>query len=101
MPVISKETSYISQVYFKATDPFSERWQSTWIITAFWDVMALGLLCVISGHHLKVLKGQSLYSLFVREHRMLEPKIYALTSNTDMPTSLKLKKMEMMKKLSP
>ncbi|XP_020528731.1 transmembrane protein 87A isoform X2 [Amborella trichopoda] len=24
------------EVYFKATDPFNERWQSAWIITAFW-----------------------------------------------------------------
>ncbi|KAF9599847.1 hypothetical protein IFM89_001793 [Coptis chinensis] len=35
------------EVYFKATDPFSERWQSAWIITAFWDVLAFLLLCVI------------------------------------------------------
>ncbi|XP_044490890.1 transmembrane protein 87B [Mangifera indica] len=35
------------EVYFKATDPFNERWQSAWIITAFWDVLAFLLLCVI------------------------------------------------------
>ncbi|XP_020171716.1 uncharacterized protein [Aegilops tauschii subsp. strangulata] len=35
------------EVYFKATDPFSERWQSAWIITAFWDVLAFVLLIVI------------------------------------------------------
>ncbi|XP_074589596.1 LOW QUALITY PROTEIN: uncharacterized protein LOC141845439 [Curcuma longa] len=35
------------EVYFKATDPFSERWQSAWIITAFWDVQSLLLLCVM------------------------------------------------------
>ncbi|XP_020586621.1 transmembrane protein 87B [Phalaenopsis equestris] len=35
------------EVYFKATDPFSERWQSAWIITAFWDVLAFALLCVL------------------------------------------------------
>ncbi|KAG9455432.1 hypothetical protein H6P81_008336 [Aristolochia fimbriata] len=35
------------EVYFKATDPFSERWQSAWVITAFWDVLAFSLLCVI------------------------------------------------------
>ncbi|XP_031249550.1 transmembrane protein 87B isoform X1 [Pistacia vera] len=35
------------EVYFKATDPFNERWQSAWIITAFWDVIAFVLLCVI------------------------------------------------------
>jgi hypothetical protein len=35
------------QLYFKATDPFSERWQSAWIITAFWDILAFALLCVI------------------------------------------------------
>lgn len=35
------------QIYFKATDPFSERWQSAWVITAFWDILAFGLLCVI------------------------------------------------------
>lgn len=35
------------KVYFKATDPFNERWQSGWIITAFWDILAFALLCVI------------------------------------------------------
>ncbi|XP_059653412.1 uncharacterized protein LOC132300392 [Cornus florida] len=35
------------EVYFKATDPFNERWQSAWIITAFWDILAFLLLCVI------------------------------------------------------
>ncbi|KAF4384252.1 hypothetical protein F8388_010532 [Cannabis sativa] len=35
------------EVYFKATDPFNERWQSAWIITAFWDVLAFALLSVI------------------------------------------------------
>ncbi|XP_051180954.2 uncharacterized protein [Lolium perenne] len=35
------------EVYFKATDPFSERWQSAWIITAFWDVLAFVLLVVL------------------------------------------------------
>ncbi|KAJ6711386.1 LUNG SEVEN TRANSMEMBRANE RECEPTOR [Salix purpurea] len=35
------------ELYFKATDPFNERWQSAWIITAFWDVLAFALLCVI------------------------------------------------------
>ncbi|WVY94810.1 hypothetical protein V8G54_033898 [Vigna mungo] len=35
------------EVYFKATDPFNERWQSAWVITAFWDVIAFALLCVI------------------------------------------------------
>ncbi|CAA7395713.1 unnamed protein product [Spirodela intermedia] len=35
------------EVYFKATDVFSERWQSAWIITAFWDILAFAVLCVI------------------------------------------------------
>ncbi|GAV67382.1 Lung_7-TM_R domain-containing protein [Cephalotus follicularis] len=35
------------EVYFKATDPFNERWQSAWIITAFWDILAFAVLCVI------------------------------------------------------
>ncbi|GLT27895.1 hypothetical protein SLA2020_028630 [Shorea laevis] len=35
------------EVYFKATDPFNERWQSAWIITAFWDILSFVLLCVI------------------------------------------------------
>ncbi|MCD7461105.1 hypothetical protein HAX54_045165 [Datura stramonium] len=35
------------EVYFKATDPFNEWWQGGWIITAFWDILAFGLLCVI------------------------------------------------------
>ncbi|XP_057977352.1 uncharacterized protein LOC131164287 [Malania oleifera] len=35
------------EIYFKATDPFNGRWQSAWIITAFWDVLVFLLLCVI------------------------------------------------------
>ncbi|KAH9622507.1 hypothetical protein KSS87_005651 [Heliosperma pusillum] len=35
------------EVYFKATDPFNERWQSAWIITAFWDILSFTLLCII------------------------------------------------------
>ncbi|KMZ73018.1 Lung seven transmembrane receptor family protein, expressed [Zostera marina] len=35
------------EIYFKATDPFSERWRSAWIITAFWDILAFALLCVM------------------------------------------------------
>ncbi|KAG8471420.1 hypothetical protein CXB51_036408 [Gossypium anomalum] len=35
------------EIYFKATDPFNERWQSAWIITAFWDILSFVLLCVI------------------------------------------------------
>ncbi|KAH6813531.1 Lung seven transmembrane receptor family protein [Perilla frutescens var. frutescens] len=35
------------EVYFKATDPFNERWQSAWIVTAFWDILAFALLGVI------------------------------------------------------
>ena len=45
--LILNKMSVLMQVYFKATDPFNERWQSAWIITAFWDVLAFGLLCVI------------------------------------------------------
>lgn len=37
----------VYEVYFKATDPFNERWQRGWIISAFWDILALLLLCVI------------------------------------------------------
>lgn len=35
------------ELYFKATDPFGERWQSFWIIPAFWYVLAFILLTVI------------------------------------------------------
>ncbi|KAL6964356.1 hypothetical protein U1Q18_035411 [Sarracenia purpurea var. burkii] len=35
------------EVYFKATDPFNERWQGAWMITAFWDILAYLLLCII------------------------------------------------------
>eukprot|EP01018_Ginkgo_biloba_P026735 Gb_40101 [translate_table: standard] len=35
------------ELYFKATDPFSERWQSAWIISAFWHILSFALLCVI------------------------------------------------------
>lgn len=35
------------ELYFKATDPFSERWQSAWIISGFWNILTFSLLCVI------------------------------------------------------
>ncbi|XP_024368153.1 uncharacterized protein C26H5.07c isoform X1 [Physcomitrium patens] len=35
------------ELYFKATDPFGERWQSFWVIPAFWYVLAFILLIVI------------------------------------------------------
>ncbi|KAK6945590.1 Transmembrane protein GPR107/GPR108-like, partial [Dillenia turbinata] len=35
------------EVYFKATNPFNERWQSAWIITAFWDILNFSVLCVM------------------------------------------------------
>lgn len=35
------------ELYFKATDPFSERWQKAWIIGAFWHVLSFAVLCVI------------------------------------------------------
>ncbi|XP_073100475.1 uncharacterized protein C26H5.07c isoform X2 [Elaeis guineensis] len=35
------------QLYFKSTDVYNERWQSAWIIPAFWQVLSFSLLCVI------------------------------------------------------
>lgn len=35
------------ELYFKATDPFSERWQSAWIVSVFWSILTFALLCVI------------------------------------------------------
>ncbi|KAH7447086.1 hypothetical protein KP509_01G090500 [Ceratopteris richardii] len=35
------------ELYFKATDPFSERWQSAWIISSFWNILTFVLLCII------------------------------------------------------
>eukprot|EP01018_Ginkgo_biloba_P004404 Gb_37834 [translate_table: standard] len=35
------------ELYFKSTDPFSERWRNAWIITAFWTLLAFVLLCII------------------------------------------------------
>ncbi|CAN1813039.1 Transmembrane protein 87A [Linum perenne] len=45
--VIASVVWIFYEVYFKATDPFNERWQSAWIITAFWDLVTYVLLCVI------------------------------------------------------
>ncbi|KAL2906896.1 Transmembrane protein 87A [Bienertia sinuspersici] len=45
--VIASVAWIIYEVYFKATDPFNERWQSAWIITAFWDILAFAVLCII------------------------------------------------------
>ncbi|KAF5180410.1 Transmembrane protein 87a [Thalictrum thalictroides] len=35
------------ELYFKANDVYNERWQSAWIIPAFWQVLSFSLLCVI------------------------------------------------------
>ncbi|XP_078440843.1 lung seven transmembrane receptor family protein [Wolffia australiana] len=35
------------EIYFKSTDVYNERWQSAWIIPAFWHVLSFSLLCVI------------------------------------------------------
>ncbi|XP_054800638.1 uncharacterized protein LOC129304841 isoform X1 [Prosopis cineraria] len=45
--VICSVAWIVYEVYFKATDPFNERWQNAWFITAFWDILAFALLCVI------------------------------------------------------
>ncbi|KAK9111583.1 hypothetical protein Scep_019102 [Stephania cephalantha] len=47
MTVIASVGWILYEVYFKATDPFNERWQSAWIIIAFWDILAFALLCVM------------------------------------------------------
>ncbi|RWR95872.1 transmembrane protein 87B-like protein [Cinnamomum micranthum f. kanehirae] len=35
------------ELYFKSTDVYNERWQTAWIIPAFWQVLSFSLLCVI------------------------------------------------------
>jgi membrane protease YdiL (CAAX protease family) len=35
------------ELYFKATDKFSERWESAWTISAFWIIFTFVLLIVI------------------------------------------------------
>ncbi|MCO5553174.1 hypothetical protein L7F22_006695 [Adiantum nelumboides] len=35
------------ELYFKATDPYSEQWQSAWIIMSFWNILTFAMLCVI------------------------------------------------------
>lgn len=45
--VVASVAWIVYEVYFKATDPFNERWQTAWTITAFWDVIAFLLLCII------------------------------------------------------
>eukprot|EP00898_Chlorokybus_atmophyticus_P006929 jgi/Chlat1/7237/Chrsp58S00882 len=34
-------------MYFKVSDQYSERWQSEWIINAFWHMLTFGINCVI------------------------------------------------------
>lgn len=45
--VIISVTWIVYELYFKATDPFSEQWQKAWIISAFWNILTFALLCVI------------------------------------------------------
>ncbi|CAM6124970.1 unnamed protein product [Calypogeia fissa] len=35
------------ELYFKATDSYSEGWQDAWIISAFWSILTFLLLCVV------------------------------------------------------
>ncbi|KAG6549607.1 hypothetical protein Mapa_008585 [Marchantia paleacea] len=35
------------ELYFKATDSYSEGWQNAWIISAFWSILTFLLLCVV------------------------------------------------------
>ncbi|ERM99456.1 transmembrane protein 87A [Amborella trichopoda] len=35
------------ELYFKSKDVYNERWQSAWVVPAFWQVISLSLLCVI------------------------------------------------------
>lgn len=35
------------ELYFKSSDVYNEKWQSAWIIPAFWQVLSFSLLCVI------------------------------------------------------
>nr|DAD49155.1 TPA_asm: hypothetical protein HUJ06_019092 [Nelumbo nucifera] len=35
------------ELYFKSSDVYNERWQSAWIIPAFWQILSFSLLCVI------------------------------------------------------
>ncbi|OVA08323.1 Transmembrane receptor [Macleaya cordata] len=35
------------ELYFKSNDVYNERWQSAWIIPAFWQVLSFSVLCVI------------------------------------------------------
>ncbi|MCL7046094.1 hypothetical protein MKW94_030158 [Papaver nudicaule] len=35
------------ELFFKANDVYNERWQTAWIIPAFWQVLSFSVLCVI------------------------------------------------------
>ncbi|XP_062156743.1 uncharacterized protein LOC133864425 [Alnus glutinosa] len=35
------------ELYFNSTDIYNEKWQTAWIIPAFWQVLSFSLLCVI------------------------------------------------------
>ncbi|XP_059458751.1 uncharacterized protein LOC132188344 [Corylus avellana] len=35
------------ELYFNSTDVYNEKWQTAWIIPAFWQVLSFSLLCVI------------------------------------------------------
>ena len=37
----------LAQLYFNASDPLSELWKISWVIPAFWTLLALALLVVI------------------------------------------------------
>ncbi|OVA04229.1 Transmembrane receptor [Macleaya cordata] len=45
--VIVSVTGICYELYFKSNDVYNERWQSAWIIPAFWQVLSFSVLCVI------------------------------------------------------
>ncbi|KAG6514584.1 hypothetical protein ZIOFF_024952 [Zingiber officinale] len=45
--VIVSITWIAFELYFKATDAYGEKWQSAWMIPAFWQVLSFSVLCVI------------------------------------------------------
>ncbi|CAF1919647.1 unnamed protein product [Brassica oleracea] len=59
--LVVTSVAWIVYEVHSSTDPFNERWQTAWTITAFWDVIACVLLCIIcylwTGPRRRTLKG--------------------------------------------
>ncbi|CDY37335.1 BnaC02g33530D [Brassica napus] len=71
--LVVTSVAWIVYEVHSSTDPFNERWQTAWTITAFWDVIACVLLCIIcylwTGPRRRTLKDMLIREKWMKKTR--------------------------------